>query len=395
MRRLRLTIAAMLLAGCAARHAPPAERSEAPAASRYRLKLCSQAPIRLEGPPGAEQSRGCVATFVQELSDAATIQSLGASRVNRRYLVYAPAALPATPAPVVFVFPGYTASAEAAAFYYTHTRFEHLADRDGFIVVYGNGLPNPPPSGEKPAMREGGFLQGCLAGHAGDGVDVAYVRRILDQLATELAVDRARVYATGLSAGGGMAFQLALEAPDLVAAIAPVAGLPFQPTGVWLHACHPRPGHDRVSIAMLAATHDQFVSYAPGGSPRYPAASYPGMEETRDAWLAAMKIQGPPAIDKLADLVQGDSYTPHTGLTTSTIERQRYPLGPNGQELWYYKAEGMGHWWPNPAQMWGGLWARFGKTNQDIDFADHAWEFFKRHAKRPPAASPSADAGAD
>ena len=168
----------------------------------------------------------------------------------------------------------------------------------------------------------------------------------------------------------------------MVAAIAPVAGLPFQPSGDWLHSCHPKPGYERVSIAMLAATGNPFISYAPGSSRQYPAAQYPGMEETRDAWLAAMKIQGPATIDKFPDSVQGDSYEPHTGLASSTMERQRYPLGPDGQELWYYKAEGMGHWWPNPTQMWGGLWERFGKTNQDIDFADHAWEFFKRHSIR-------------
>jgi poly(3-hydroxybutyrate) depolymerase len=109
------------------------------------------------------------------------------------------------------------------------------------------------------------------------------------------------------------------------------------------------------------------------------------MEQTRDAWLAAMKIHGPPTIDKFPDVIQGDSYKPHTGVISSTIERQRYPLGPDGQELWYYKAVGMGHWWPNPVQLWQGLWERFGKTNQDIDFADQAWEFFRRHPKRPPS----------
>jgi polyhydroxybutyrate depolymerase len=337
----------------------------------------------VQGPPGAQQSRGCVVTFTQPLTDAATIRQLGATQVTRRYLVYAPppAQLPPTPLPVVFVFPGYSASAEGAAFHYTHTSFERLADRDGFIVVYGNGLPNA-PAGEKAAMAEGGFLRGCLAPHDGEGVDVTYVRRILDQLSTELNIDRARVYATGLSAGGGMAFQLALEAPDVVAAIAPVAGLPFQPSGIWRHSCHPKPGHERVSIAMLAATNDRFISYGPGGSAEYPHANYPGMEQTRDAWLSAMGIRGAPAVEKLPDVVQGDSLTPQTGLATSTIEVQRYPAGPAGQELWYYKAEGMGHWWPHPVQMWPGLWNRFGKTNQDIDFAEHAWTFFKRHAAR-------------
>jgi len=379
----RLLLAGWAVAGCAAGHAPASVPP--PASHPFRLALCSEAPVRLPGQPGAPQTRGCVATFTQELTDPATINQVGARQVRRRYLVYAPARLPAAPVPVVFVFPGYTASAEAAAVHYTHVSFERLADRDGFVVVYGNGLPSSPPTGEKPSMPEGGFLQGCLAAHAGEGVDVTYVRRIVDQLATELPIDRARIYATGLSAGGGMALQLALEAPDLVAAVAPVAGLPFQPTGPWRHFCHPKPGHERVSIAMLAATHDRFVSYTAGGSPEYPNARYPGMEATRDAWLAAMRIRptlGPPTVDRFPDTVQGDSFEPATGLATSTIERQRYPAGPDGQELWYYRADGMGHWWPHPTQMWPGLWNKFGKTNQDIDFADEAWTFFQRHPAR-------------
>jgi poly(3-hydroxybutyrate) depolymerase len=138
---------------------------------------------------------------------------------------------------------------------------------------------------------------------------------------------------------------------------------------------------------MLAATSDQMISYTPGPSAKYPEEVYPGMEATRDAWLAAMQLQGPPVVDALADTVSGDSYTPDTGLATSTVERQRYPAGANGQEIWYYKATGMGHWWPNPRQIWAGLWPNFGKTNQDIDFADEAWTFFKRHQKRPPETS--------
>jgi polyhydroxybutyrate depolymerase len=373
----------MLGACSGGRTVSPPPAAAAPSAARFRLGLCSEAPIRLQGPPGAQQSRGCVVTFTQELSDPATVRALGANKVARRYLVYAPANLPAKPAPLVFVFPGYTTSAEAVAFYSTQTRFESLADRDGFIVVYGNGLPNRPRYEQQPiSMPKGGFLQGCFADHADEGVDVQYVRQIISQLETELKIDRSRVYATGISAGGGMSFELALEAPDLVAAIAPVVPVPFQPRGSWLFSCHPHSGYERVSIAMLAATNDPFVSYTPGGSRQYPNALYPGMEQTRDAWLAAMRISGPPEIDKLPDAVQGDSYQPQTGLTSSTIERQRYRLGPDGQELWYYKAEGMGHCWPNPTQSWSGLWELFGKTNQDIDVADHAWEFFQRHSKR-------------
>lgn len=367
-RALRRMIVPALLTGCVSAHQPGTSATSV-SESGFRFKLCSERPLRLEGPPGAQQSRGCVVTFDQEITDQATRTRLGVAELKRRYLVYVPeglasAGLASPPAPVVFMFPGSTASAEHAAFYYTQTRFEELADRDSFIVVYGNGVPEAHSSDGQTPMPKGGFLPACLMEHEGEGFDVAYVRMILSQLETELNVDRSRLYATGLSQGGGMSLQVALEAPDLVAAIAPVAPVPFQPSGPWLYSCHPKPGHENVSIAMLAATNDRFISYAPGAAHFYPNAHYPGMEETRDAWLAALQIQGPPAVDAIPDAVSGDSYTPHTGLNTSTIERQRYPAGAQGQELWYYKAVGMGHWWPNPVQSWTGIWEKWARPTR-------------------------------
>lgn len=374
----RVSICALLLSACGARNSPPPAASTA---APFPLHICTERAVHLPGPPGEPQSRGCVATFVQRLTDPRSISALGVPEVERRYLVYAPPNLPRTPVPLVFVFPGYSTSAEGAALYNTHTRFEALADRDRFVVVYGNGLPFPPNAGETAAMPKGGFLQGCFAEHADEGIDVSYVRRIVEQLETELSIDRSRIYATGLSAGGGMSFQLALEAPDLVAAIAPVVPLPFQPAGSWLHGCHVRAGHQRVSIAMLGATDDPFISYRPGHSRQYPSARYPGMEETRNAWLEALGLSGAPQVDDLPNTIMGDSYEPDSGRASSVIERQRFGPGPDGRELWYYKATGMGHGWPNPKQLWHGLWGRFGKTNQDVDFADEAWSFFQRHTR--------------
>ena len=352
-----------------------------PPTAAWRLKLCTEDPVLVDGPSGARQSRGCVATFQQDVLDPVAAHALGTKSLRRRFLVYAPATLPPGPRPVVFVFPGKGTSAETAAFQVTHTRFETLADRDGFVVVYGNGADRATFMPEAPAQPEGGFLDGCFGVRSGESIDVAYVREILRQLETEIPIDRSRVFATGLSAGGGFSLQLALEAPDLVAAVAPVAPVPFQPFGPWLQHCHPRPGFQNVSIALLGATADPFVSYRPGGSTKYPDAPFPGMEETRDAWLQALGIHGAPTVERFPDLVTDDSYEPQSGVRSSTIEVQRYPRGPRGQELWYFKAEGMGHWWPSPEQIPEWLWPTFGKTNQDIDFADLAWAFFQRHPR--------------
>lgn len=346
-----------------------------------RFKGCKSAPWtvprRTEGP----QSRGCIVNFQQVIVDSILIRELNTKLVDRRYLVYVPDNLPNAPVPVVFVFPGKGVNAEIMAYNETHTRFEALADRDHFIVVYGNGIPAPSEPWEGPPIPYGGFLQGCFLDHSTEGLDVAYVRLILDQLASQYAIDRKRIYATGESAGGGMSFQLAIEAPDLVAAIAPEVPLPFQPSGQWLFSCKPSKDLGKVSILMLAATNDPFISYRAGSSERYPGAHYPGMEETRDAWLRAMSIQGKAKVDTFPDIVLGDSYEPATHLQSSFVERSCYPLGPLGQEFCYLKAVGMGHRWPNPHQTPEILWDRFGKTNQDIDFADVAWEFFKRHPR--------------
>lgn len=375
------------LAGCASVRVPGETGTEPVAArvsaGKFRLKVCSEEPMRLDDHPGKDQTRGCVAAFQQDVPDRVALRALGAKTLRRRYLVYAPASLPAGPVPLVFVFPGKGTAAEMAANDVTHARFEVLADRDGFVVVYGNGVERSTITRERPIVPDGGFFDGCFATRSGENIDVTYVREIVRQLESEIPIDRSRIYATGLSAGGGLSLELALEAPDLVAAVAPVAPVPFQPARPWLRYCDALPGHQDVSIALVAGTADPHVSYNPGASTMYPDARYPGMEQTRDTWLKALGIKGEPVVERFPDLVQDDSYKPTSGVKSSTMEVQRYPLGPRGQELWYFKGVGMGHWWPSPQPNSPSMWPTFGKTNQDIDFADLAWEFFKTHPKRP------------
>jgi len=351
----------------------------------FRLALCDAEPypsIQPFGlPPELEQSGGCVVNYSQKTTDQAYIDRFGTDTYERRYLVYAPDSLSTVAAPVVFMFHGGdgAVNGESSASLYTHTRFEQLADENNFIVVYGNGMTNGVEDNQ--IARDGGFFHGCFYEHSGEGIDVQYVREILDQLATELAIDRDRVYATGLSASGGMALQLALEAPDIVAAVAPVAPLPWHTDGAWLHQCNPHEDAGTVSIAMYAATADRFIPYQQGMGIQFPDNSYPGMEETRDHWLAQMGIAGEPTVEVKPNSVSDDAYEPYTGVTDSTVEVYRYPTGVDGVEYWFYKADHAGHWWPNPTQIVDFFWEDFGKTNQDIDFADEAWTFFQRHSK--------------
>ena len=356
-----------------------------PESGLFRLGLCDAEPFPSTQPfnldPQLEQTRGCVVNYEQVSTDPTTIAFFGTDTYQRRYLVYAPIDLPAEPVPVVFMFHGGTGAvnAESSASLYTHTSFERLADEHGFIVVYGNGLTLQ-LNGDQVA-REGGWFHSCFGPHEGEGIDVQYVREIIDQLDTEVAVDRTKIYATGLSAGGGMALQLAMEAPDLVAAVAPVAPLPWSTDGDWLFECNPDPELGSVSIAMYAATGDRFIPYNQGPGIEFPDSTYPGMEETRDHWLAQMGITGDPVLESRENSVLDDSYEPFTGVTDSFVEVYKYSAGTMGSEFWFFRAEAAGHWWPHPNQSIDFFWEDFGKTNQDIDFAEEAWTFFQRHSK--------------
>src|SRR5439155_7598 len=53
--------------------------------------------------------------------------------------------------------------------------------------------------------------------------DAGFLTGMVDKLITEIGVDPARVFATGISRGGHMAFRLALEAPSRFRAVATVS----------------------------------------------------------------------------------------------------------------------------------------------------------------------------
>ena len=79
--RIVAAVWALLLTSCAARPAatpplaaPVALASPLPAPvpaapPHFRLRACAEAPVHLEGAPGAAQSGGCVATYRQRLTD--------------------------------------------------------------------------------------------------------------------------------------------------------------------------------------------------------------------------------------------------------------------------------------------------------------------------------------
>ena len=131
---------------------------------------------------------------------------------RRTYLAYVPQPL-TKGAPLVVVMHG-SGGNGARMRMATGYGFERLADQRGFAVVYPDGYE--------------GYWNACnivgdYRANELDVDDVGFLTRMVDKLTAEIGVDPRRVFATGISRGGHMAFRLALEAPSRFRAVAAVA----------------------------------------------------------------------------------------------------------------------------------------------------------------------------
>jgi polyhydroxybutyrate depolymerase len=168
--------------------------------------------------------------------------------VERSFLVHAPPNYDGTTRmPVVLDFHGLTGNSNQQR---NLTGFDDVADAEGFIAIYPQGLPN---NNGQPAWNAGN-----CCGSASD--DVAFVRAIISTLQTEACIDARRVYASGCSNGGGMSYRLACEAADVIAAVAPVD---FDcVVGGSCGSCSPsRP----ITTVQFRGTNDQLVPYNGNG----------------------------------------------------------------------------------------------------------------------------------
>ncbi len=226
--------------------------------------------------------------------------------ITRNHITYVPSGyIPGTPMPLVFVMHGFTQSAEAMM---NLTGFNALAEQEGFIVAYPNGVNNGWNTSSP-------FPGGSTAD------DVGYIGALRDTLITQLSIDTTRIYATGFSAGGYMSHKLGCESPKCFAAIASVSGTINNGD---VAGCAPQhtPG-----VMQIHGTGDFIVSY--GGS----IFSGLGVQAVLDLWTGDLDCVTPAVI------------TPFN----STVEQQVYSPCNGGASVVHYKIDGGGHAWPTGA----------------------------------------------
>jgi len=263
----------------------------------------------------------------------------------RKYLIYVPESYdPNKPVPLVISIHGFI---EWPAHQQSLSGWNALADEHGFIVVYpqGTGFPlrwNSRPMEDNPdAMTQ----------------EVQFFSDLIDTLSQSYNIDQSRIYANGMSNGGGMSHLLACELSDRIAAIGGVAGAyAYQ----W-EFCYPsRP----VPVIAFHGKDDTIVPY--NGE-----SSVSGNHEFEFApvkeWAANWA-----RINGCADNLE-------TIPTIGEVSGIRFTSCDGNVEVVFYTVESGGHTWPGGEELPNWI---AGYTTQDINATELMWEFFSKFSLR-------------
>jgi len=212
----------------------------------------------------ADASGGCVGAdeTYRSGTTAGTIMVGGRAREFR---VHVPPGYSRTKAtPVVLLFHGGGGSARQIE--EESAKMNPIADREGFIAVYPNGIGVL-------GTWNGGLCCGRAVEEKVD--DVAFVSALLDHLEAKLCTDRRRVFATGMSNGALMSHRLACELSSRIAAVAPVAGT------IGVPECKPsRP----VPVLQIHGSNDAHVPVQGGTGCGPSGASFVSVPATMEGW---------------------------------------------------------------------------------------------------------------
>ena len=143
------------------------------------------------------------------------IIGFGSNPGDLRMFAYAPRQPRPDPALVVALH----GCLQSALIYDHGSGWSELAHQHGFIVIY----PEQQPA-NNPKNCFSWFLPGDIARGSGEALSI---RQMVDKAVLEFGIDRARIFVTGLSAGGAMASVMLATYPEVFAGGAMIAGLPY------------------------------------------------------------------------------------------------------------------------------------------------------------------------
>ncbi len=229
----------------------------------------------------------------------------------------------------------------------TSSRLTQKANAEQFIVVYPEGVKSTGPLGAR-TWNAGTCCDFAVTNNIDD---VKFITQLINKLVTAYKINPKKVYATGHSNGGMMAYRLACEVADKIAAIAPNAS-----TMVVTQPCNPSRA---VPILHMHSVLDEHIPYAGGRGNGISGVYAPPLDSVFNVWSSKNAC-----VTKAQIAVNNSSYT-----------FTRWVGCNNNTVIHYYLTKDGGHAWP------GGL---PGSLNGDtpskvINANDLLWEFFKQY----------------
>lgn len=142
-------------------------------------------------------------------------RSISSAAGSRDYILYVPAALPEGPQGLILMLHGCTQNADDFA---RGTEMNRVAERYGLIIAYPEQTRAHNPQACWNWFRPGD--------QTADGGEPEILAGLARELTAEFGIPEGRVFAAGLSAGGGMAAILGVTHPEVFSAIGIHSGLP-------------------------------------------------------------------------------------------------------------------------------------------------------------------------
>jgi polyhydroxybutyrate depolymerase len=300
---------------------------------------------------------GCVHKIPQDPNTS--IRNFLFDGLQRTYKIHIPPSLTQNFSPaLVFVLHGGGGTGDGMERSLTLGGFNSLSDEYNFIVVYPDGIERNWNDGRKNVSDPA---------HQQNIDDVGFFNALIENLTNEFNIDQNRIYCTGISNGAMMSYRLAIDLPEKIAAVAPVAGaipvdiLPQEPLSIPLSVC------------AISGTSDPLVPWEGGtvGTKRYPRGVVISVPDSINYWVFNNKCNNTPETILLPDADPSDG---------TRVYYHRYGNGVNNTEVVLYEIKNGGHTWPDGYQYLPKILV--GRTSKDINATEVIWDFLKNHPKQ-------------
>lgn len=226
------------------------------------------------------------------------------------------------------------------------TGFNDIADREGFIVVYPDGLDRSwaDGRGETPSDKK-------------EVDDVKFISMLIFKLESKYRIDSTKIFVCGHSNGGAMTHRLGFDISERLAGIAPIGA------NVSSEMVKNFSSKKNIPVLFINGTADEYIPFE-GGEGKSTGFIYPPVMDILNRWKDFNGCTGevtPDTIDKFDDG------------TTAFV----YNYNCSSKPVKLIKVVNGGHGYP------GGLsqlpqWI-LGKHSEEINASEEIWKFFKEN----------------